>query len=812
MSILNPSITIMLPAFNADEYIAEAIQSLLDQTFPDFEMIISDNASEDGTESICREFAAKDKRIRYVRNSVNIGANNNFSSILDLSRGKYLLRAADHDLWRQDILEEYLKAFENDPETILVYSPATVIDSAGKVLLMNKPDAPKNVGKFSTFFNVFTGTISSTAINGLFRKDRLLKTSNHTSLGPDTLMLAELSLYGNFYQLPETYYYRRQNRPPESTQESAKRYISMLFADPPEIIKAMPYAHMVYKALCMVQNNDLSLPDQKLLNAYILFVFTRSWGVTTHNLVDLFLYMKDHPQKSEERNFDCPQAGHNRQKPERMVLDMDIFLKTIHDSPYSEIAKKYNARICTSMNHRENNNPEAKKWNSNKRYDVCYLLFDAGKWGGVKGTIAQANGLADRGYRVCIVCRTAKPDWIDVHTDFIVSPDLSTNDIPPSDIIIGTWYPTVPPGFSSKKGICVHYCRGYEALAPELSQQQKSGIERVYNLPTIKIANSPHVGKFLKEKFPGKVYVVRNDIDHSIFYPRQERAWAEGGTIKVVIVGPYEVVWKGIRDCLEACRIFCETYQIPIKIIRASQTPQQPEENQLVQNIGCPCEYRFNLSEEEMAALYNECDFLISGSYPYVESFGRPAMEALACGLPVVLTDIPAYKDYDDKHDYALFVEPGNTKSMAEAMHKIVKDAELRKRLVQRGIEVSSKYSIEKTIDELEWTLQDIYRKHAKEENKMNANKQYYGFSRPEVQAMVNSKAGKILDVGCAAGLMGAELKRTLGAEVWGVEIVDAAAQEADKKLDKVIHSGIEEAMPVLPDHYFDATYSCRCS
>ena len=57
-----------------------------------------------------------------------------------------------------------------------------------------------------------------------------------------------------------------------------------------------------------------------------------------------------------------------------------------------------------------------KKWSSDKQYDVCYLLYDAGKWGGIKGTIAQANGLVDRGYRICIVCRTPKPDWIDIRT------------------------------------------------------------------------------------------------------------------------------------------------------------------------------------------------------------------------------------------------------------------------------------------------------------------------------------------------------------------------------------------------------------
>lgn len=445
-----------------------------------------------------------------------------------------------------------------------------------------------------------------------------------------------------------------------------------------------------------------------------------------------------------------------------------------------------------------------KKWSSDKQYDVCYLLYDAGKWGGIKGTIAQANGLVDRGYRICIVCRTPKPDWIDIRTDFIVSPNLAANDIPPSDIVVGTWYPTVAPGFSSKKGLCVHYCRGYEGHAPGLSGQQQEAIKKVYNLPTIKIANSPHVGSFLKNNFPGDVYIVRNDINHSIFYPNRTRDWGKD-SIKVAVVGPYEVAWKGIRDCLKACKILSRMPGISITVVRASQTTAQTEEAEFVQDIGCPYEYRFNLSEMEMAALYNECDILISGSYPYVESFGRPAMEALACGLPVVLTDIPAYRDYDSKHDYSLFVKPGKTQDMAQAMHEVIKDDQLRKQLIERGIEVSGQYSIEKTIEDLDRSLQDIYRKHILKLDTKNAKPHYYGYTRPEIQDMINVKAHKILDIGCAAGQLGAGLKERLGAEVWGVEIVEAIAKQADKLLDKVIHARIEDALDALPDNYFDS-------
>src|SRR6266511_793350 len=82
-----PRVSIGLPVFNVERFVAEAIDSILAQTFTDFEMIVSDNASTDRTEEICRQYAEKDERIRYVRNRENYGAAFNFNQTFHLSRG-----------------------------------------------------------------------------------------------------------------------------------------------------------------------------------------------------------------------------------------------------------------------------------------------------------------------------------------------------------------------------------------------------------------------------------------------------------------------------------------------------------------------------------------------------------------------------------------------------------------------------------------------------------------------------------------------------------------------------------------------------
>lgn len=100
-----PQVSIGMPVHNGARFIREAIDSLLAQTFSDFELIISDNASIDITEAICREYAAMDQRIRYVRQPENLGATANFIFVLDKAVGRYFMWAAADDIWDINWLE-----------------------------------------------------------------------------------------------------------------------------------------------------------------------------------------------------------------------------------------------------------------------------------------------------------------------------------------------------------------------------------------------------------------------------------------------------------------------------------------------------------------------------------------------------------------------------------------------------------------------------------------------------------------------------------------------------------------------------------
>src|SRR4030042_1689550 len=96
-----PLVTIGMCVFNCDRFLVKALDSLLSQEYKNFELIISDNASEDRTQEICLEYQARDPRIQYSRNETNMGAIFNGVKVINLARGKYFMFGSDHDLWHE---------------------------------------------------------------------------------------------------------------------------------------------------------------------------------------------------------------------------------------------------------------------------------------------------------------------------------------------------------------------------------------------------------------------------------------------------------------------------------------------------------------------------------------------------------------------------------------------------------------------------------------------------------------------------------------------------------------------------------------
>ena len=114
-----PTVTVGMPAYNAARWIGAAIESILGQSFRDFELIISDNASTDDTLAICQRYASADARIRVVANPQNIGANRNYFAVLRAARGRYFKWASSNDLCAPTFIEKCIAALEREPSAVL---------------------------------------------------------------------------------------------------------------------------------------------------------------------------------------------------------------------------------------------------------------------------------------------------------------------------------------------------------------------------------------------------------------------------------------------------------------------------------------------------------------------------------------------------------------------------------------------------------------------------------------------------------------------------------------------------------------------
>jgi glycosyltransferase involved in cell wall biosynthesis len=227
-----PTVSIGLPVYNGARFIAHALDSLLGQSFFNFELIISDNASTDETEKICKGFAERDQRIRYIRQHVNIGAPRNWNFVAEEARGKYFKWSSASDYCAPDMLALCVAAMELDVEVVLCYGRTCLVDEetgaleeySGDIAITD--DCPHD--RFRTLCQTL---MLNNAQSGLIRTDALRRTQlDRLYPGGDVALMAELALLGKFLLLPEVLLYRRTGRETFSSRLNATEL--SLFFDP----------------------------------------------------------------------------------------------------------------------------------------------------------------------------------------------------------------------------------------------------------------------------------------------------------------------------------------------------------------------------------------------------------------------------------------------------------------------------------------------------------------------------------------------------------------------------------------------------
>jgi glycosyltransferase involved in cell wall biosynthesis len=321
---------------------------------------------------------------------------------------------------------------------------------------------------------------------------------------------------------------------------------------------------------------------------------------------------------------------------------------------------------------------------------IAYLLEDTAIAGGTRVVAAHGDALTDRGHEVTLVTRGGPLTWRGSRARWRHVQRFDDLDAGHFDFIVGTFWTTLEAAhrIGGEKGI--HFCQGYEGSFTAY-QPMKERIDAAYRLPLPKITVSPHLVDICRELYDDAT-CIGQIVDDLFFQPRAPRV---GQRPRVLLVGPAQADFKGIDVGYEAVR-HARAAGAELDLIRVSQWPAaEGEPSELAS------EFHVGLSSDAMARLFASCDLFLGPSRS-AEGFGLPAAEALASGLPAVLSAIPSFLSWDEQHDYALFTPEGDGIAMGSALARLLADDALRTTLSERGRAVVEQFRAEVTGERLE--------------------------------------------------------------------------------------------------------------
>jgi glycosyltransferase involved in cell wall biosynthesis len=279
----SPRVTIGLPVFNGERYLEAALRSIEDQTYSDFEVVISDNASTDATQRICEAFVEKDPRFKYVRQPENHGGTWNFNHVAELARGEYFKWAAHDDVIEPTFLQVCVEALDAaPPEVLLVYPKTSLIDENGDVIdtYEDRLDLrhPRPSDRYRTFLRYH---VLSNALFGLFRLDQLKRTRLF-GLYPesDIVTFVELALLGQIWELPPRLFLRREH-PQRATKAYATSAVFNTWHNPgADAARIMPRSRIIAESLWAIRHAPITRVERIRSYLFLIRAWTRRYATT----------------------------------------------------------------------------------------------------------------------------------------------------------------------------------------------------------------------------------------------------------------------------------------------------------------------------------------------------------------------------------------------------------------------------------------------------------------------------------------------------------------------------------------------------
>lgn len=321
---------------------------------------------------------------------------------------------------------------------------------------------------------------------------------------------------------------------------------------------------------------------------------------------------------------------------------------------------------------------------------IAYLLEDTELSGGVRVQLAQADALIARGHRVRLVTKGLPVTWRNSKAEWIYVDNFAQYDAGEDNFVVGTFWTTVEPAWNLARERAVHLSQGYEG-AFTAYQAIKPQIDAAYRLPIPKLIVSRSLVPILQQ-FTNDITYIGQIVDEEFY---RTRIPPENEPKRVLLSGQSQADMKGIHEGYGAAA-HARWFHQKFDLIRVS--PWAPSRDEPLDSVE---EFHVALNTLEMTRLMHSCDVMLAPNHRE-EGFGLPAAEALASGIPTVMTSIPSYLAFDDAHDYALFAPEENAVELGEKLIELLSDESLRRRLRNRGREVAEQWRAEHVAERLE--------------------------------------------------------------------------------------------------------------